>query len=119
MRERERERERERALNRLPGILFLGIVVAVMVALLAGYEIPVGVGAVAAFVLGGIAGFMRALWVTRGAGRALTVGSVSWSSGGTSSAPAERDLAELRAMSELSEIDLGRVIGIQPVMATQ
>ena len=110
---------RESVLNRVPGLILSLLVVAVIAALLEGYGIPVGVGALAGFVLGGIAGLLSALWVARGAGRSVTVGSMSWSGSGNRGEPAERDLEELRSMSELSEIDLGRVVVVQPVIATQ
>jgi hypothetical protein len=108
----------ETTLSRLPGIVFAIVVVTAVGALLLGYGVPVGVGAVAGLVLGAIAGFIGLLWLARGAGRSMTVGSMSWSSS-SSSNRTEADLEELRAMSELSEIDLGRVVDVVPVLATE
>jgi hypothetical protein len=108
----------ESTLSRLPGIVFAVVVLTAVGALLLGYGVPVGVGAVAGLVLGAIAGFITILWLARGAGRSVTVGSMSWSSG-SSGARAEADLAELRTMSELSGIDLGRVLGVVPVLRTE
>ena len=106
-------------LSRLPGIVFAVVVLIAVGALLLGFGVPVGVGAVAGLVLGGIAGLMSVLWLARGPGRSMTVGSMSWSSTGNSERLAEPDLDELRAMSELSEIDLGRVDRVAPVLATE
>jgi hypothetical protein len=108
----------ESTMNRLPGVVFAVVVVTAVAALLLGYGIPVGFGAVAGLVLGGIAGFISVLWLARGPGRSMTIGGSSWSGTGNSSL-AEADLDELRAMSELSEIDLGRVDRVVPVLATE
>ncbi|HEX7949756.1 MAG TPA: hypothetical protein VF494_05360 [Candidatus Limnocylindrales bacterium] len=108
----------ESLLNRLPGIIFAVLVVIAVLALLLGYGIPVGVGAVAGLVLGGIAGFFSVLWLARGAGRSMTIGSYSWSSS-SSGTRTEADMDELRAMSELAEIELGPVVSVVPVLATE
>ena len=49
--------------GQLVGLAFVVVVVAAIVALLAGYGVPVGIGALAGFILGGIAGLLGALWV--------------------------------------------------------
>ncbi|HEX7948915.1 MAG TPA: hypothetical protein VF494_01095 [Candidatus Limnocylindrales bacterium] len=108
----------ESALSRLPGIVFAVVVVTAVGALLLGYGVPVGFGAVAGLVLGAIAGFISILWLARGAGRSVTIGSYSWSSS-SSGTRTEADMEELRAMSELSGIDLGPVVRVVPVLATE
>lgn len=102
-------------MSRIPGIVFVVVVVTAVGALLLGYGVPVGVGAVAGLALGAIAGFIGVLWLARGPGRSMSVGSMSWSNA-SSASPA--DLDELRAMSELAETDLGAVIAVIPVLAT-
>ena len=55
--------------GRFFGLLFLAIVIVAIAALLGGYGVPVGIGALAGLVLGAIAGALGSLWVARGAGR--------------------------------------------------
>lgn len=104
------------AADRAFGLAFLAVVATAIVALLAGYGVPVGVGAVAGLLLGGIAGFVGVLWLTRGSGRSITIGSTSWSSP-DGDRPSDADFAHLREMSELTEVDLGRALAVEPEMA--
>jgi hypothetical protein len=104
--------------RRLPGLLFLAIVILAIAALLAGYGIPVGVGALAGLVLGAIAGMLGSLWLARGAGRSIGLAGVEWSSDLHSGAMSAELLADMREMSEVYTIDLGPIRSILPVLAT-
>lgn len=102
--------------DRAFGLAFLAVVATAIVALLVGYGVPVGVGALGGFLLGGIAGFIGVLWLSRGSGRSITIGSTSWSSS-DGDRPSDADFAQLREMSKLSEVDLGRALAVEPEMA--
>jgi hypothetical protein len=104
--------------GQLVGLAFVVLVVTAIVALLAGYGVPVGVGALAGFSLGGIAGLLGALWVARGGGRSIQLGGMSWSSTGSGPTAEPADVAQFREMSELASIDLGPIRTILPVLAT-
>jgi hypothetical protein len=110
--------ERVAGPGRFVGLVFVVIVVVAIVALLAGYGIPVGISALAGFILGALAGLFGALWLTRGMGRSLTFGSMSWSSADASDRPGSEQFAEMRQLSELMQIDLGPIRSIVPVLAT-
>jgi hypothetical protein len=100
------------------GLALVLVVVTAIVALLAGYGVPVGVGALAGFILGAIAGLFGVLWVGRGAGRSIQLGGMSWSSSGSGADAGPADAAQLREMSELASIDLGPIRTVLPVLAT-
>ncbi len=104
--------------RRLPALVFLAIVIVAIVALLAGYGIPVGVGALAGLVLGAIAGVLGSLWLTRGAGRSINLAGVEWSSDLHSGDMSAEMLADMREMSEVFTIDLGPIRSILPVLAS-
>jgi hypothetical protein len=102
--------------GRVFGVVFLVIAVVAIVALLAGYGVPVGVGAVAGFLLGGLGALAAMAWLAGGQGRTITLGrGPRWdrSAGSTQ----ERDLAELRELSELAQVDLGPPLRVIPVLA--
>jgi hypothetical protein len=100
------------------GVAFVVVVAAAIVALLAGYGVPVGVGALAGFILGGFAGLLGALWVARGAGRSIQLGGMSWSSAGSGPTALPADVAQFREMGELASIDLGPIRTVLTVLAT-
>ena len=104
--------------GRLPGLVFLVVVIVAIAALLAGYGIPVGVGALAGLVLGAIAGMLGSLWLTRGTGRSVNLAGVEWSSDLRSGEMSAELLADMREMSEVYTIDLGPIRSILPVLAT-
>ncbi len=99
-------------------LVFLAIVIVAIAALLAGYGIPVGVGALAGLVLGAIAGVLGSLWLTRGAGRSINLAGVEWSSDLHSGDMSAEMLADMREMSEVFTIDLGPIRSILPVLAS-
>jgi hypothetical protein len=103
--------------RRFIGLAFVAIVAVAIVALLAGYGIPVGVGALAGFILGALAGLLGSLWLIRGMGRSLTFGGMSWSSDEQGEL-APQQMTEMREMSELLGVDLGAVRSIVPVLET-
>jgi hypothetical protein len=103
---------------RFVGLAFLAAVVVVIVALITGYGIPVGIGALAGFVLGALAGLVGTLWLSRGAGRSMNVGGMSWSSSDSSGGMGPTQLDQMRERSELLQIDLGPIRSVLPVLAT-
>jgi hypothetical protein len=103
---------------RFVGLAFLAAVVVVIAALIAGYGIPVGLGALAGFVLGALAGLVGTLWLSRGAGRSMNVGGMSWSSSDSSGGMGPTQLDQMRERSELLQIDLGPIRSVLPVLAT-
>jgi hypothetical protein len=105
-------------MGRIPGILFLAIVIVAIAALLAGYGVPVGVGALAGLVFGAIAGALGTLWLARGSGRSISLAGVEWSSDMTSGAMSAELMADMREMTEVFGIDLGPIRSILPVLAT-
>ena len=105
-------------IGRLPGLLLLAIVILAIAALLAGYGVPVGVGAVAGLVLGAIAGMLGSLWLARGSGRSINLAGVAWSSDMQSGAMTAELLAEMREMTEVFTIDLGPIRANLPVLTS-
>jgi hypothetical protein len=114
----------DQAGRRLPALLFLAIVLVAIVALLAGYGLPVGVGALVGLVLGAIAGVVGVLWLMRGPGRSVQLGSYSWSSSDTLSSsdttrvPSRDSVAEMHELMEVLAVDLGSTDSIVPVLST-
>jgi hypothetical protein len=102
--------------GRLFGAIFVAVVVIAIAALLLGFGVPVGIGALAGFTLGGLAGLIGVVWLARGPGRSVTFGRTTWS-GRSSGGPPDAEIAELRDTSELLQVDLGRVLVVQPVVA--
>lgn len=108
--------------GRIPALLFLGVVIAAIAALLVGYGVPVGVGALAGFILGATAGLVAALWLGRGAGRSVNIAGMSWSSDVTWQAPLEAEspgaamVARMHELSAVFAVDLGRTRSIQQVL---
>jgi hypothetical protein len=110
--------ERSGGFWRLPGLLLLAIVIVAIAALLAGYGIPVGMGALAGLVLGAIAGMLGSLWLTRGARRSINFAGVEWSSDLHSGDMSAELLADMRESSELHMIDIGPIRSIRPVLTS-
>jgi hypothetical protein len=104
--------------GRLPALLFWAIVLVAIVALLAGYGIPVGVGALVGLALGALTGAIGVLWLARGPGRSIHLGGASWSSYDTAGAPSADLVAEMRELTELFGVDLGPIHSILPVLST-
>ena len=104
--------------NRLPPLLFLAAVLVAIVALLAGYGVPVGVGAMAGFALGAIAGIVGVLWLARGPGHSVDLGGMSWSSYDTAAGPGTEVSDQFREAMELLGVDLGPIESIVPVLST-
>jgi hypothetical protein len=103
--------------SRLPALLFWAIVLVAIVALLAGYGIPVGVGALVGLVLGAIAGAVGVLWLVRGPGRSIHLGGYSWSSLDATGVPSV-DPSEMRELTDVLGVDLGPIHSIVPVLST-
>jgi hypothetical protein len=104
---------------RVSAIGFTLIVLVTITLLVAGYGLPVGIGALVGFVLGALAGLVGLLWMARGSGRTIGVGGLQWNS--LSSRSEDPDLDRMRIMQELTEVlsvDLGRVRRIVPVLRT-
>ncbi len=108
----------DEARGRLPALLFLAIVLVAIVALLAGYGIPVGVGALVGLVLGAIAGVVGVLWLARGPGRSIHLGGHAWSSPDTTGAPSVDFATEMRDSIDVLAVDLGPIRSILPVLST-
>jgi hypothetical protein len=96
----------------------LGIVLVAIVVLIAGYGIPVGVGALVGLALGSIAGAIGVLWLAQGPGRSVQFGGHSWSSDDTTGAPSADLVAEMRELTDVLAVDLGPIHSILPVLAT-
>jgi hypothetical protein len=108
-----------RGAGRILGLLFLAIWLVAIAALLAGYGVPVGIGALAGLTLGGMAGAVGSLWLGRGGGRSINLGGLAWSSdGGVSEAPSGEHLAQMRELGELMGIERGPPVAVVPVLQT-
>ena len=103
--------------GQLPALFFLAVVLVAIVALLAGYGVPVGVGALVGLALGAIAGVIGVLWLARGPGRSIQLGGYSWSSYDTTGAPSV-DPGEMRELIDVLAVDLGPIHSILPVLST-
>jgi hypothetical protein len=104
--------------RQLPGLIFLGIVVVAIVAMLAGFGVPVGIGALVGLILGLMAGAIGALWLARGPGRSIQLGSYSWASYDTPQTPSVELVAESRELLDILGVDLGPIDSILPVLST-
>jgi hypothetical protein len=111
--------------NRLGGITirfsalaFIGLVLAAIALLIAGYGPAVGLGAFVGFVLGTLAGLVGLMWLGRGSGRTFGVGGMHWLSADQSRGPDPDQMAEMHAMFEIFGVDLGEVRRVIPVLAT-
>jgi hypothetical protein len=104
--------------GRLFGFVFLAVVVGAVGLLIAGYGVPVGLGALAGLILGAVAGMLSALWLMRGFGRSVSFGGYDWSSEDTALRPSAEDMAAMHELAELSGIDLGPIRSIRPVLQT-
>lgn len=103
---------------RFLGLAFTMTVIAAIVALVAGYGVPVGIGALAGFILGALAGIIGALWLIRGAGRSLSLGGATWSSADRSGEVQPIEMAQMRERSELLQVDLGPIRTVLPALST-
>jgi hypothetical protein len=109
--------------GRIPALLFLAVVIVAIAALLVGYGVPVGVGALAGLLLGATAGAVGVLWLGRGSGRSVNIAGMSWSSDVAwqslqAESPNEDMVTRMHELSEVFAVDLGRTRSIQPVLAT-
>jgi hypothetical protein len=104
--------------GRIPALLFLAIVIVAIAALLAGYGIPVGVGALAGLVLGAMAGAIGTLWLSRGTGRSIHLGGVAWDSSEALQPASAGLVTPMEEFVDVLASDLGRTRSIQPVMTT-
>lgn len=106
----------ELARGRLLGTVFAALFIAAIVSLLVGFGVPVGIGAAAGFVFGAVVGLVSVFWTSRGLGRAVQIGGTSVSNSGADASDGN-ELSQLREMSELLGIDLGRPLTVLPVLA--
>jgi hypothetical protein len=106
--------------GRVFGLLFLAVVIGAVTLLIAGYGVPVGLGALAGLILGAVAGLLGVLWLMRGFGRSVNVAGMQWSSYDFGEGGGERQqvelMAEVQEMSEVMGIDLGRIRSVRPVL---
>jgi hypothetical protein len=102
--------------GRLIGVVVLAVVVLGIGLLIAGYGVPVGLGALVGLVLGFVAGSVGSLWLARGPGRSVTYGTREWSSDSTTPGPDE--IAEMRDLAEISAVSLGAIRSVTPVLST-
>ena len=100
------------------GLAFLATVVVAIVALLLGFGVPVGIGALAGFALGVLGGLVGALWLTQGSGRSVTIGRATWSSDDRAGGMTPLEMAQMRERGELAQIDLGLVRAVVPGLTT-
>lgn len=107
-----------KAQGRLPALLFWAIVLVAIMALLAGYGVPVGVGALVGLALGSIAGMAGVLWLVRGPGRSIHLGGYSWLSSDTVGVPGPDSVAEMHERMDVLAVDLGPIHSIVPVLST-
>jgi hypothetical protein len=104
--------QRRSTRDRVLGLAWLALAVGVAVLLIAGYGLPVGLGALGGVLLGFVAGAVGALWLGRGSGRSITFGGQEWSSMSASTVLT----AELEDLSEIGSADLGDVRAVVPVL---
>jgi hypothetical protein len=102
--------------GRLLGAFFLIVIVAAIVLLIAGYGVPVGLGALIGLILGFVAGSVGSLWLARGPGRSVTFGGRSWAS--DSSNPGPDQIAEMHELAEIGGVSLGAIRSVTPVLST-
>ncbi len=104
--------------TRIPGFLFLAVVIVAAAGLVAGYGVAVGVGVIVGLVLGAGAGLVGSLWLIRGPGRSVQFASYAWDSDhGTETSMAELHI-EMEELTELLGVDIGITSAVLPVIAT-
>ena len=102
--------------GRIFGFVFLVAVAGAVVLLIAGLGVPVGVGALVGLILGFVAGMLGIIWALRGAGRSVNVAGFGLVT--RSPQPSEDQLAEMRELSEVQEVDLGSIRAVRPALQT-
>jgi hypothetical protein len=102
--------------GRIFGFVFLLAVAGAVVLLIAGLGVPVGVGALVGLILGFVAGMLGFLWALRGAGRSVSVAGFGWAA--RTPPPTEDELAEIRDLTEVQQIDLGPIRVVRPALQT-
>jgi hypothetical protein len=111
----------DRLRGSLPGIVTLAVLTGTTGLLIAGYGIPVGLGALGGLVLGFFAGLFGSLSTFRGTGQVTFGGSGSGAWNYLSTEVGETTESRAELMQELTEIlgvDNGRVRSITPVLET-
>jgi hypothetical protein len=104
--------------DRAGGLIILAILLATIVLLVAGYGLPVGVGVVIGLLIGFLGGLMAWLWTWQGRGQVSFGGASSSSSTAWLSADQDTAQAQLHELTEILPVDIGRVRGIVPVLAS-
>src|SRR5258705_7094227 len=100
-------------------MVFTVIVLVTIGLLVAGYGLPIGVGALVGFILGALGGLVGLLWLARGPGRTIGVGSFQWNMLSEQSSNPDLDAMSLmRELSEVLSVDLGRVRRVVPLLQT-
>jgi hypothetical protein len=104
--------------TRVPGIVFLAVVIVATSLLVAGYGFAVGVGVIVGLLLGAGAGLLGTMWLVRGPGREVHLASLAWdSSQGTETSMAELQ-TEMQDLTEVLGVDIGMTRAVLPVIAT-
>src|SRR5712691_3662189 len=101
---------------RFGGLVFLVVVFVSAALLIAGYGVPIGLGALIGIALGFLAGTVGTMWISRG--NAPYVAFNSTSHLGPGGQPDEDEMAWLREVSDLMGVDLGEVRRVVPVLQT-
>jgi hypothetical protein len=105
---------------RILALVSLAVVGGTVVLLIAGYGVPVGLGALAGMVLGFLAGALGLLWLGTGSGRSVSFGRMNWSSEGewSSDQPTAELMAEVLELDEMRGVEVGATQSVTPVLET-
>jgi hypothetical protein len=104
--------------DRAGGVVLLAILLGTSGLLIAGYGLPVGLGWLAGLFLGFLGGLFAWLWTLQGRGQVTFGGATGSSSNAWLSADPDTARAQLHELTEVLPVDIGRVRGIVPVLAS-
>jgi hypothetical protein len=95
------------------------VVLALAIALLiAGYGVPVGLGALVGVILGFTAGLLSTMWLLRGTGRSVHWAGLSWASDTRPFDPGGEEMAEMQERAATFGVDLGAILAVTPILRT-
>jgi hypothetical protein len=104
--------------TRIPGVLFLAVVIVAAALLVAGYGVAVGVGVIVGLLLGASAGLLGTMWLVRGPGREVHLASLAWDSRDETETSMADLQMEIQDLTEVLGVDIGITRAVLPVIAT-